>query len=131
MENIKVNSESINKSKLNLPRILGFIDVVGILVGTVIGYGIFIVPATIAVKVKSPYLIIAVWIVGGILSLFGVLTFSELGAAFPHAGGMYVYLRESYGSLIAFIFGWTLFLVIDSGAIATLSVAFSSKYLPQ
>ena len=113
-----------------LPRVLGFTSVVGILVGTVIGSGIFVAPNRIASLVESPQLIMAVWIVGGILSFFGALAFAELGAAYPQAGGMYVYLREGYGRLIAFLFGWTLFLVIDSGAIATLSVAFSTRYLP-
>ena len=114
-----------------LPRILGFTDVMGILVGTVIGSGIFIVPAAMAGYVQSPVLLLAVWVVGGALTFFGALAFSELGAAFPQAGGMYVYLREAYGKPLAFLFGWTLFLVIDSGAIATLSMAFASKYLPQ
>jgi APA family basic amino acid/polyamine antiporter len=113
-----------------LPRVLGFTSVVGILVGTVIGSGIFVAPNRIASLVQSPQLIMAVWIVGGVLSFFGALAFAELGAAYPQAGGMYVYLREGYGRLIAFLFGWTLFFVIDSGAIATLSVAFSTRYLP-
>ena len=113
-----------------LPRVLGFFSVVGIIVGTVIGSGIFIVPAQIAAQVKAPLVILSVWLVGGVLSYFGALVFAELGAAFPQAGGMYVFLREAYGKLLAFLFGWTLFLVIDSGAIATLSMAFASKYLP-
>ncbi len=113
-----------------LPRVLGFWDIIGIIVGGVIGSGIFIVPAAVAARVESPLLIFAVWIVGGLLCLFGAFSFSELGAAYPQAGGMYIYLREAYGPLISFLFGWTLFLVIDSGAIATLAVAFSSKYLP-
>lgn len=113
-----------------LPRVLGLLDIVGILVGTVIGSGIFIVPATVAAHVHSPVLMLTVWVVGGVLSFFGALAFSELGAMFPQAGGMYVYLRESYGGLIAFLFGWTLFLVIECGSIATLSMAFASKYLP-
>jgi APA family basic amino acid/polyamine antiporter len=113
-----------------LPRVLGFWDIVGIVIGGVIGSGIFIVPASIAAGVRYPLLILAVWIVGGILCFCGALVFAELGAAFPHAGGMYVFLREAYGPLIAFLFGWTLFLVIDTGSIATLAVAFSSKYLP-
>lgn len=117
-------------SQATLVRVLGFKDVIGILVGTVIGSGIFIVPAAIAGQVRSPVLLLTVWAVGGVLSFFGALSFSELGAAFPHAGGMYVFLREAYGRLIAFLFGWALFFVIDSGSIATLSVAFSSKYLP-
>jgi len=110
--------------------VLSLIDVVGILVGSVIGSGIFIVPATIAAEVQSPLLMLTVWVVGGVLSFFGALAFAELGAAYPSAGGMYVYLREAYGPLIAFLFGWTLFLVIDSGAVATLAMAFASKYLP-
>ncbi|HSL22476.1 MAG TPA: amino acid permease [Vicinamibacterales bacterium] len=112
-----------------LPRVLGLVDIIGILVGTVIGSGIFIVPATVATEVHAPTLMMAVWVVGGVLSFFGALAFAELGAMYPQAGGMYVYLREAYGPFVAFLFGWTLFLVIDSGAIATLSMAFSSKYL--
>ncbi len=119
-----------DKSQPCLPRVLGLWDVIGIVVGGIIGSGIFIVPASIAAGVQSPLLIFAVWIVGGLLSFFGAISFSEMGAAYPQAGGIYVYLREAYGSLLAFLFGWTLFLVIDSGAIATLAVAFSSNYLP-
>jgi APA family basic amino acid/polyamine antiporter len=114
----------------SLPRVLGLWDVLGILIGSVIGSGIFIVPAEIAGLVKAPLIIMSVWVVGGALSFFGALCFAELGAMYPEAGGMYVFLREAYGRLIAFLFGWTLFLVIDTGAIATLSMAFSSKYLP-
>ncbi|MEW5981218.1 MAG: amino acid permease [Acidobacteriota bacterium] len=113
-----------------LDRVLGLGSVIGILIGSVIGSGIFIVPATIAAAVESPVLMLAVWVLGGVLSFFGALAFSELGAALPRAGGMYVFLREAYGRPVAFLFGWTLFLVIDSGAIATLSMAFASKYLP-
>jgi basic amino acid/polyamine antiporter, APA family len=124
------NSQAqVDKLKLNLPRVLGLKDIIGILIGCVIGSGIFIVPAEVATQVSSPILMLGVWLVGGVASFFGALAFSELGAAYPDAGGMYVYLRESFGSLIAFLFGWSLFLVIDSGAIATLAVAFSSNYL--
>ena len=114
----------------SLPRVLGLWDIVGIVVGGIIGSGIFIVPAAVATEIKSPILIIGVWVMAGLMSFFGALAFSELGAAYPHAGGSYVFLRESYGPLISFLFGWTLFLVIDTGAIATLAVAFSSMYLP-
>ncbi len=113
-----------------LSKVLGLGSVIGILVGTVIGSGIFIVPATMAAEVKTPFLLFTVWVVGGALSFFGALAFAELGAAFPQAGGMYVFLREAYGRMTAFLFGWTLFLVIDSGAVATLAMAFASKYLP-
>jgi len=125
----QVPVSGVKNPQLDLPRVLGVPAVVAIVLGTVIGSGIFIVPAAIAGHVKSPMLIMSVWVVGGILSFLGAISFAELGAAFPQAGGVYVYLREAYGRLIAFLFGWTLFFVIDSGAIATLSVAFSSKYL--
>ncbi len=72
----------------------------------------------------------AVWLIGGILSFFGALSLAELGASFPEAGGIYIYLREAYGTLIAFLFGWTLFLVVEAGTLATLAVGFSTKYLP-
>ncbi|MFC2165026.1 APC family permease [Acidobacteriota bacterium] len=130
MGNKPQNAASSDAQGKDLPRILGLWDIVSIVVGGIIGSGIFIVPAAIAAEVKTPLLIFAVWIGGGLLSFFGALAFSELAAAYPHAGGSYVFLKESFGKLIAFLFGWTLFLVIDTGAIATLAVAFSSKYLP-
>jgi len=118
------------KSRIELPRVLGLWDVVSIVIGGVIGSGIFLVPAEIARGLGAPLLIFAVWIAGGMLSYFGALSFSEMSAAMPKAGGMYNFLREAFGPLPAFLFGWTLFLVIDSGAIATLTVAFASNYLP-
>ncbi len=109
---------------------LGLWDIVAIVVGGVIGSGIFLVPREIASELSSPILFLSAWVVGGVLSFFGALAFAELSAAYPQAGGAYVFLREAYGPLVAFLFGWTLFLVVDSGAIATLVVAFSSRYLP-
>ncbi len=117
-------------NRVNLPRVLGLWDIIAIVIGGVIGSGIFLVPKSIATVLPSPLLMLSVWVVGGLLSFFGALAFSELGAAMPEAGGMYVFLREAYGPLLSFLFGWTLFLVIDSGAIATLTVAFASRYLP-
>lgn len=113
-----------------LPRVLGFSDVFSFLVGTVIGSGIFVVSATMAAAVDSPVLMLGVWVLGGALSFFGALALSELSAAYPESGGMYVFLREAYGPLVAFLFGWTAFLVIEGGGIATLATAFSTKYLP-
>jgi len=130
MDNKPHAASAPDKFKLELPRVLGFWDVVSIVVGGVIGSGIFLVPADIARGVQAPLLIFAVWVVGGLLSYFGALAFAEMGAAMPRAGGMYNFLKEAYGSLLAFLFGWTLFLVIDAGAIATLTVAFASNYLP-
>jgi len=115
----------------NLPRVLGRFSIIAVVIGTMIGSGIFIVPSSMAADLKSPLLMLAVWVVGGVLSFFGALALSELGAAYPQAGGMYIFLREAYGPLVSFLFGWTLFLIIDTGSMATLAVAFSSKYLPQ
>jgi APA family basic amino acid/polyamine antiporter len=118
------------ETRPDLRRVLGFSDVFNFLVGTVIGSGIFLVSAAMATAVGSPTLMFGVWVLGGALSLFGALALAELGAAYPESGGMYVYLREAYGPLVAFLFGWTEFLVIEAGSIATLASAFSTKYLP-
>jgi len=102
-------------------------------VGTIIGSGIFLVPHNVALQIGSVSTVFLVWIVGGILSLAGSLSLAELGAATPEAGGVYVYLRDAYGQLTAFLYGWAALLVIESGSIATLAVAFSiysSTFLP-
>src|SRR5512147_3102687 len=101
-----------------LLRVLGVGSIVGIVVGTMIGSGIFIVPATVAAGVKAPLVMLAVWLAGGIACMFGALSLAELAAAFADTGGIYVYLREAYGPLVGFLFGWALLLVIDSGTIA-------------
>ena len=114
-----------------LKRTLGLRDLVLIVIGTVIGSGIFIVPASTLGQtggdVKAALL---VWLVAGVLSLLGALTYGEMGAANPDAGGLYVYLRDAFGELPAFLYGWTALLVIASGSTATLAVAFSN-YLGQ
>ncbi|HPW17482.1 MAG TPA: amino acid permease [Candidatus Aminicenantes bacterium] len=112
-------------------RCLGVGSITAIVVGTMIGSGIFIVPATVAAGVKSPLLMLAVWVAGGVACMFGALSLAELAAAFSsETGGIYVFLREVYGPAVGFLFGWALLLVIDSGTIATLALAFSTKYLP-
>ena len=95
-------------------------------VGSMIGSGIFLVPATIALYLHSSLLIILVWVMGGIVSLFGALSIAELGAIFPKAGGQYVYLREAYGPLWGFLYGWTAFTVIMCAAISAVAVGFAT-----
>ncbi len=112
-------------SGLQLLRVLGPVETTAILVGSVIGSGIFLVPNTIAAQVGSFGLIIAIWLVSGLLSLFGALSYAELGGMIPLAGGQYAYLREAYGKFPAFLFGWTEFLVIKAGSIAAVAVAFA------
>jgi APA family basic amino acid/polyamine antiporter len=123
--------QPVDKTKIALPRILSLWDVVMIVIGGVVGSGIFLSPSEIAAAVPAPLLMLAVWVIGGMFSFFGAVAFAELGAAMPEAGGIYIYLREAYGPLLSFLFGWTLFLVIDSGSIATLAVAFSHNILPR
>jgi len=130
-QNVQVRPAVVDKTKIALPRILTLWDVVMIVIGGVIGSGIFLSPSEIAAAVPAPVLMLAVWVVGGLFSFFGAVAFAELGAAMPEAGGIYVFLREAYGPLLSFLFGWTLFLVIDSGSIATLAVAFSHNILPR
>ena len=107
-----------------LKRELGVWSAAAIVVGTVIGSGIFLVPSSMARNVGSPLKIFGVWIAGGLLSLFGALSYAELAAALPEAGGEYVYLREAYGPLWAFLYGWTQTWVAKSGSIATLATGF-------
>ncbi|HUL33122.1 MAG TPA: amino acid permease [Candidatus Eisenbacteria bacterium] len=110
-----------------LRRVLGIWDLAFMIVGTVIGSGIFLVPGPIlrAVGLSVPQAF-AVWMGGGILSLFGALTYGELSSMKPEAGGIYVFIHDAFGPFVAFLFGWTLFFVISSGSIATLAVAFGN-----
>jgi APA family basic amino acid/polyamine antiporter len=95
-------------------------------IGTVIGSGIFLVPSVVLRQSGlDPRLALLVWALGGLLSLLGALTYAELGAMHPDAGGLYVYIRDAFGALPAFLYGWTSFFVIASGSVATLAVAFS------
>src|SRR5690348_15681129 len=110
-----------------LSRVLGLRDLVLLIIGTVIGSGIFLVPGAVLRPVGNAVpLAMAVWFTGGILSLLGALTYGELSAMKPQAGGLYVYIRDCFGPFLAFLFGWTLFFVISSGSAATLAVAFSN-----
>jgi APA family basic amino acid/polyamine antiporter len=107
-----------------LRRTLALRDLIFIVVGTTIGSGIFLTPGRVLQSAGSGGVALTVWVVGGVLSLLGALTFAELGAAKPDAGGLYVYLRDAFGSGLAFLFGWTMLLVIGSGSLATLAAAF-------
>jgi APA family basic amino acid/polyamine antiporter len=110
-----------------LRRVLGMWDLVLMIIGTVIGSGIFLVPGAVLRAVgNSVPLGLSVWLAGGILSLLGALTYGELSSMKPRAGGLYVYIRDCFGPFPAFLFGWTLFFVISSGSIATLAVAFGN-----
>lgn len=108
-----------------LPRTLGLIDSAAIVLGIVIGAGIFLAPRLVAQALPSPPLILAVWITSGVLVFFGALAYAEMGAMMPETGGHYVYLRECYGPLAGFLCGWTFSLVVLWAAMAWLAVSFS------
>src|SRR5215475_6721152 len=109
-----------------LPRKLGLFDSAAIVVGTIIGAGIFLVPNLVARSLPSTSWIIAAWVFTGLLSFVGALAYAELGAMIPATDGQYVFLREAFGPLLAFLCGWTFFFVIVSASIAWLAVNFAT-----
>jgi len=108
-----------------LPRRLTLLDAASVLIGSVIGGGIFLVPSVIARHLPSAQSILLVWFLAGVVSFFGALAFAELGGMMPATGGQYVFLREAYGPLLAFLCAWTLFLVTMAAQIASLAIGFS------
>jgi len=113
-----------------LVRGLSLLDSVLLLVSGIIGSSIFLTAKDIAGPLPQPMLFLLVWVIGGVISLFGCVAFAELGSMFPESGGQYIYLREAYGDLTAFLYGWMLFAVANGGTIAALSVA-SAAYTGQ
>jgi APA family basic amino acid/polyamine antiporter len=113
------------EAKTGLIKGLGLLDATTLVMGSMIGSGIFIVSADIARQVQGPGLMIMTWVVTAVLTLIAALSYGELAAMMPQAGGQYVYLREAFGPLSGFLYGWTLFLVIQTGTIAAVAVAFA------
>src|ERR1700730_6760149 len=111
--------------RAGLLRALRLRDGVALVTGTVIGSGIFLVPGAVALQLPSLRLVLLAWSVGGLLSLAGALSLGELAAAYPDAGGLYVYLSHTYGRPLGFLYGWGLLAMIQSGTISTLGRAFS------
>src|SRR5579859_6721804 len=111
-----------------LVRGLGLLDSVLLLISGVIGSSIFLTAKDIAGPLPQPVLFLLVWVLGALISLCACFAFAELGSMFPHSGGQYIYLREAYGDLVAFLYGWMLFAVANGGTIAALSVA-SAAYV--
>ncbi len=107
---------------------LGLFDATMLVAGSMVGSGIFVVSAIIAREVGASGWLIVVWVISGVMTIIGALSFAELAGMFPHAGGQYVFLREAYGPLWAFLYGWTVFLVIQTGFIAAVAVIFA-RYL--
>ena len=114
---------------MSFRRELGRFDTAMVVVGGIIGAGIFINPYIVAQRLDSAALVMAAWLVGGVVALAGALTFAELGALMPRAGGHYAYLRDAYHPVVGFLYGWGLLLMIESGAIAAVAITFASYTL--
>ncbi|MBX2991543.1 MAG: amino acid permease [Bacteroidetes bacterium] len=111
-----------------LKQALTRFDLTMIAIGSTIGSGIFLTPSLIAHELQTPWLILAVWVVGGLMAVAGALTFAELGGLMPGAGGVYVYLSEAYGGIFGFLYGWAYLLVVNTGGVAALSIAFATYF---
>jgi len=127
-ESTQAISSASAASEHGFVRAIGLFDGTMIVVGSMIGSGIFIVASTISQQTGSPGGLLLTWVITGLLTISAALSYGELAALFPHAGGQYVYLREAYSPLWGFLYGWTLFLVIQTGTIAAVAVGFA-KYL--
>ncbi|HST09802.1 MAG TPA: amino acid permease [Terriglobales bacterium] len=126
-----VQDVAVNQPKAaTLVRKLGLIDSMALIIGVIIGSGIFLVPGSVARQLDSLLAVIAVWIAGGILSIFGGLALAELGASLPTAGGLYVYIERAYGRFAGFIYGWMGLSIINTGSVATMAVGVGSYIAP-
>lgn len=112
----------------DLPRKVGFWGAIAVMVGVVIGSGIFRTPTTIAQNLGDPWLILALWFVAGLIALCGALTFAELAAMMPRSGGVYVFLREGFGRCPAFVFGWTYMLITKPSAAGGIAIVFAEHF---
>lgn len=127
---VAMSSTATLQPKPQLRRELLLFDGITLVAGTIIGSGIFLVPNTVAHQLTSVAAVVLLWVCGAVLTLFGALSLSELAAAFPSAGGIYVYLRQAYGPAAGFLYGWAAFVAMESGSAATLASALSI-YLAQ
>lgn len=118
-------SMSMAEQENTLKRELGLFDSTLIVIGSMVGSGIFIVSADISRSLGSPFYLLLVWLLTGLITLMAALSYGELAGMMPKAGGQYVYLRESYNPMVGFLYGWTLFLVIQTGTIAAVAIAFA------
>src|ERR1700758_5164550 len=133
MESPTIPPEAVlatSETKPSLIRGLSLLDSILLLAGGIIGSSIFLTAKDIAAPLPHPALFMLVWVMGAVISMCAAFAFAELGSMFPDSGGQYVYLREAFGDLVAFLYGWMLFAVANGGTIAALSVA-SAAYMGQ
>ncbi len=120
-----MTSTPVQSQRVEFVRAISRLDATALVVGSMIGSGIFIVSADILRQVGTPGVLLLVWLLSGVVTLLGALTYGELAAMFPKAGGQYIYLREGISPLFGYLYGWTLFVVIQTGTIAAVAVAFA------
>src|SRR2546423_7782714 len=111
--------------RVEFVRAISRLDATALAVGSMIGSGIFMLSGDILRQVGTPGVLLLVWLLSGVVTLLGALTYGELAAMFPKAGGQYIYLREGISPLFGYLYGWTLFVVIQTGTIAAVAVAFA------
>src|SRR5687767_13651283 len=114
---------------MSFKRALGPFDATMVVIGGIIGAGIFVTPYIVAQRLDTPLLVLGAWVAGGAIALAGAYSYAELGAVFPKAGGQYVYLRDGYHPLVGFLYGWALLALIESGAIAAVAITFANYAL--
>src|ERR1035437_3993787 len=117
-----------NPQPSDLVKGLGLFDATTLVMGSMIGSGVFIVAADVSRQVQSPGLFFLTWVISGLMTVIAAVSYGELAGMMPKAGAQYVYLREAFGPLFGFLYGWTLFLVIQTGTVAAVAVAFG-KFL--
>ena len=128
MSSVAAAPDAVTDTQPEFVKALTLTDATMLVAGSMIGSGIFLVSADIARQVQSPFWLIMAWLLSGVMTVLAALAYGELAAMYPKAVGQYVFLRESMGSLMGFLYGWTLFVVIQTGTIAAVAVAFG-KFL--
>ncbi len=126
---MKAEVAAVEQSSPGLARRLGLFDATMVVMGGIVGSGIFMNPYVVARQVHSPVLILGVWVLGGVIALAGAFVYAELSARRPQVGGQYAYIREAYHPLLAFIYGWALLLVTQTGGMAAVAVTFARYFL--
>ena len=127
-QSVQTSAEHGTHHEATLVRGLSLMDSVMLMVGGIIGSGIFLTAGQIATAVHKPLYFLGVWFVGGLISLLACFAFAEMAAMYPQSGGQYVFLREAYGEFPAFLYGWMIFTVGQSGTIAALAVGFAEYF---
>src|SRR2546421_4594742 len=117
-----------NPNEVPLARRLGLFDATMIVMGGIIGAGIFVNPAVVARNVHTPLLVLGAWLIGGLIAVIGAFVYAELAALRPRVGGQYAYLRDAYHPIVAFLYGWTLLLVVQTGGMAGAAIIFGRYF---